>query len=60
VEVQQSMILLAQPGGAHHRRCRLASYNLFDIEATAVFEWDGMRGLGWIERSARAGELGLG
>jgi hypothetical protein len=60
VEVQQSMIYSLSREGRIIAGVDLASYNLFDIEATAVFEWDGMRGLGWIERSARAGELGLG
>jgi hypothetical protein len=60
VEVQQSMIYSLSRKGRIIAGVDLASYDLFDVEATALFEWDGMRGLGWIERSARAGELGPG
>jgi hypothetical protein len=60
VAVQQSMVYSLSGEGRIIAGVDLVNYDLFDIEATAVFEWDGMRGLGWLERSARAGELGVG
>lgn len=60
VEVQQSMIYSLSSEGRIIAGADPATYDLFDVEAAAVYEWDGMRGLGWLERSARAGDLGPG
>jgi hypothetical protein len=59
VEVQQAMIYSLSSAGRIIAGADLGTYDLFDIECPAIFEWQGQRGLGWLERSARASELGL-